>query len=138
MAVFEKNDFYKIWTMGYGFRHVLIVQKAQASKLKPHIWKHMDLWKKNEHFKYWKSPYSYYIVTILAKINSSLCNFWAGFLGGLLPIKPRYIMDLWFFSLYVPLKHLFTSSGGLKRAQNMPKISPKWDFYLLECFFKWI
>ena len=29
--------------MGYGFRHVLMVQKAQASKLKPHIGKNEDL-----------------------------------------------------------------------------------------------
>ena len=32
--------------MGYGFRHVLMVQKAQASKLKPHIGKNEDLLKK--------------------------------------------------------------------------------------------
>ena len=36
-ALFEKNDFSKFGTMGYGFRHLLMVQKTQASKLKPHI-----------------------------------------------------------------------------------------------------
>ena len=53
--------------MGYGFRHVLMVQKAQASKLKPHIGKNEDLLKKTEHFKYWKPPCSYHIVPILAE-----------------------------------------------------------------------
>ena len=41
-----KNDFYWIWTMGYGFRHVLMVQQAQALELKPHLWYNEDLWKK--------------------------------------------------------------------------------------------
>ena len=56
--------------MGYGFRHVLMVQKAQASKLKPHIGKNEDLLKKTEHFKYWKPSCSYHIVPILAERSS--------------------------------------------------------------------
>ena len=62
-----KNDFYKIWTMGYGFRHVLMVQWGQASELKPHIWNDEDLWKKIRHFQYWQLPHSYHIVQILAR-----------------------------------------------------------------------
>ena len=56
--------------MGYGFRHVLMVQKAQASKLKPHIGNNEDLLKKTEHFKYWKPSCSYHIVPILAERSS--------------------------------------------------------------------
>ena len=38
----------------------------------------------------------------------------------------------------VPLEHLFTTSGGLKRSQMRPKISPNWDLHQLGCFFGWI
>ena len=38
---FQKNG-----DIGYGFRHVLMVQKVLASKLKPHLWNNEDLWKK--------------------------------------------------------------------------------------------
>ena len=65
-----KNDFYKIWTMWYGFRHVLMVQWGQASELKPHLWNDDDLWKKNGHSKNWKPPHSYQIVPILAQKSS--------------------------------------------------------------------
>ena len=83
--------------MGYGFRHVLIVQKAQASELKPHIWNNIDLQKKIKHFKYCKPPCSYHIVPILDKVSSETSSpSELLFLGGLLPKKPKYIMDLRF------------------------------------------
>ena len=74
-----KNDFYKIWTIGYGFRHVLMVQWGQASELKPHLWNDDDLWKKNRHSKYWKSPHSYHIVPILARKSSFQYRYLEGF-----------------------------------------------------------
>ena len=42
----SKNDFIKIWTIGYGFRHVLRVPKVKAFEIKPHLWNNDDLWKK--------------------------------------------------------------------------------------------
>ena len=74
-----KNDFYWLWTMGYGFRHVLMVQQAQALELKPHLWYNEDLWKKIRHFKYWKPPHSYHIVPILAKKSRFQYRYLEGF-----------------------------------------------------------
>ena len=48
----SKNDFIKIWTRGYRFRHVLRVLKDEAFELKPHLWNNDDMWKKIGHFKH--------------------------------------------------------------------------------------
>ena len=68
---FWKKWFFKIWTMWYGFRHVLMVQKVQASERKHYLWNNEDLCKNIRCYKYWNPPCSYHIVPILAQISST-------------------------------------------------------------------
>ena len=48
-------------------------------------------------------------------------------LGIYLPIKPIFIMDFGIWGPDVPLKCLFTYSGGPKKIQNGPTISTNLD-----------
>ena len=74
-----KNDFIQIWTIGYRFRHVLMIQELTALELKPHLWNNDDLWKKIWHFKHWKSLHSYHVAPILAFKSSSQYGYLEGF-----------------------------------------------------------
>ena len=71
---------------------------------------------------------------------SALYTYWDAILAGsgLLLASKAYIHNgPWVLGPDLPLKHPFTTSGGSKRIQNMPKISTNWDMHLLGFFF-WV
>ena len=109
-----KNDFIKIWTIGYGFRHVLRVHNVQALELKPHIWNNDDLWKKIEHFKHWKSPHSYHVVLILTKKSSSQYRYLEGFKWPVL-----WNLSLIYIFMMIHEKKFTTLSIGILWAATM-------------------
>ena len=67
--------------MGYGFRKVLMVQKVQASKLKPHLWNNEDLWKKMGPFSSGTIPAANILFQLRQIKQWTLQTFWAAFLG---------------------------------------------------------
>ena len=107
-----KNDFIQIWTIGYRFRHVLMIQELTALELKPHLWNNDDLWKKIWHFKHWKSLHSYHVAPILAFKSSSQYGYLEGFKWPVL-----WNLSLIFIIMRIHEKILDTlSTGNLCRA----------------------
>ena len=124
-AVFEKNDFSKIWTKGYGFRHVLFSKETQASKLKPYIWNNDELWKKFDHSLFWKSFCSYHISPILAEISSEPFKPSGLLFGWTVTSETYYIMYHWFSVQMYPQDTLLPpleASKGPKTGQKSIKI----------------
>ena len=105
-----------------------MVQKAQASKFKPHLWNNEDLWKKIEYFKYWKPPCNDHIVSIFAEISSEPSKP-SGLLFGLTRVEHYFysLNTLWTLGFEsrctpkTPFNHLWRPQKGPKQDLNLSK-----------------